>query len=144
MLAETGIDMSPFPSAKHLSSWAAVCPGNNESAGKRKSGKTAKGNRWLRGALGEAACAAARTKNTYLAAQYRRIAARRGKKRAVVAVSHTLLIAIYHMLRTQTPYHDLGADHFQRIAPERLTRHHVQKLQALGYTVTLTSTKDAV
>jgi transposase len=138
ILAETGIDMVPFPSAKHLSSWAAVCPGNNESAGKHKSGTTAKGNRWLRGALGEAAWAAARTKETYLNAQFRRIASRRGKKRAVVAVSHTLLVAIYHMLRTSTPYRDLGPQHFQRLNPERLTRHHVTKLQALGYTVTLT------
>jgi len=143
ILAETGIDMAPFPSAKHLSSWAAVCPGNNESAGKRKAGKTAKGNRWLRGALGEAAWAAARTKDTYLAAQFRRLAGRRGKKRAVVAVSHTMLIAIYHMLRTHTAYRDLGADHFQRLNPQRLTRHHVHKLQALGYTVTLTPVQEA-
>jgi transposase len=143
ILAETGIDMAPFPSHKHISSWASVCPGNNETAGKRRSGKTAKGNRWIRGALGEAAWAACRSKDTYLASQFRRIAGRRGKKRAVVAVSHTLLVVIYHMLRTNTPYADLGPDHFDRIAPERLMRHHVNKLQALGYTVTLTPTQQA-
>jgi transposase len=135
VLAETGIDMGQFPSAKHFSSWAALCPGNNESAGKHKSGKTAKGNRWLRGALEEAAWAAAHTKNTYLAAQFGRSAGRRGTKRAVVAV--------YHTLRTNSPYRDLGADHFQRIAPQRLIRHRVQKLQALGYNVTLIPTEQA-
>lgn len=138
IVAETGSDMSPFPSATHFSSWAALCPGNNESAGKRKSGNTPKGNRWLKAALGEAACAAARSKGTYLAAQYHRLAARRGKKRALVAVAHTQLVALFHMLRTHTPYRDLGPEHFQRLEPARQTRHHVRRLEALGYAVTLT------
>jgi transposase len=137
VLAEIGTDMAPFRTHKHLSSWAGTCPGNNESAGKRKSGKTPKGNRWLRGALGEAAWAASHKKNTYLAAQFRRLAARRGKKRAIVALSHTLLVAIYHMLRQHTVYTELGADHFQRLDPERITRYHVAKLRALGHQVQL-------
>jgi transposase len=143
VLAEIGTDMAPFRTHKHLSSWAGVCPGNNESAGKRKSGKTPKGNRWLRGALGEAAWAASHKKNTYLAAQFRRLAARRGKKRAIVALSHTLLVAIYHMLRRHATYTELGADHFQRLDPERLTRYHVGKLQALGHHVKLIAVEDA-
>lgn len=143
VLAEIGTDMAPFRTHKHLSSWAGTCPGNNESAGKRKSGKTPKGNRWLRGALGEAAWAASHKKNTYLATQFRRLAARRGKKRAIVALSHTLLVAIYHMLRRHAAYTELGADHFQRLDPERLTRYHVGKLQALGHHVKLIAVEDA-
>ncbi len=137
VLAEIGTDMTPFRTHKHLSSWAGACPGNNESAGKRKSGRTPKGNRWLRGALGEAAWAASHKKHTYLAAQFRRLAARRGKKRAIVALGHTLLVAIYHMLRRHAAYTDLGADHFQRLDPQRLARYHLRKLEALGHQVTL-------
>src|SRR2546429_8642687 len=114
-----------------------MCPGNNESAGKRKSGKPAQGNRWLRRSLIEAAWAAARTKGTYLAAQYRRLAARRGKRRAVVAVGHTILVTAYHVLHQGCPYADLGADHFDRLDPQRLTRHLVRRLERLGHRVTL-------
>ncbi len=108
VVAEIGTDMSRFPDEHHLSSWAGLCPGNEESAGKRISRRTTKGNTWLRGALAEAAWAAGRTKNTYLSAMYRRIAARRGKKRALIAVAHTLLIVFYHMLKTGAAYHELG------------------------------------
>ena len=141
--AELGTSMSPFPSHKHCASWAGVCPGNHQSAGKRRSGKTSKGNRWLRRALAEGAWAAARTKGTYLAAHFRRIARRRGKRRAIVAVSHTLLVASYHILAKRIPYTDLGADHFDRLQPERLTRYLVTKLRALGFKVTLAPLEDA-
>jgi transposase len=115
-----------------------VCPGNKQSAGKRLSGKTTQGNTHLRALLGEAAWAAARTKGTYLAAFYHRLARRRGKKKALVALEHKLLIIIYHVLCTKKPYRDLGADYFDQLEKDRLQRHHIRRLEQLGYSVTLT------
>lgn len=143
VLAEIGGGVAAFPSAAHLCSWAAICPGQNETAKKPRSGKTRRGNRWLRGSLTEAAWAAARTKHSYFAGQYRRLASRRGKKRAIVAVSHSLLIAVYHVLRDRVPHRDLGAAHFERLAPQQLTRYLVKRLERLGHKVILQDAETA-
>jgi transposase len=137
ILAETGIDMDVFPTAGHLSSWTGMCSGQRESAGKRQSGRTRKGNQWLRTTLVQVAWAASRTKHTYLSAQYRRLTARRGKKRALVAVGHTILVMIYHLLRQGTTYAELGADYFDKLDSERLTRTLVRRLERLGHEVVL-------
>jgi transposase len=138
IVAEIGVDMGRFPTAKHLASWAGVCPGNKQSGGKRLSGKATKGNRWLRAMLGEVAWVISRTKDNYLAAQYHRLARRRGKPKAAMAVAHSVLVIAYHLLRTKQPYRDLGADYFDSRQREQIERHHVNRLKQLGYEVTLT------
>jgi transposase len=136
LLAELGPDRRVFPSARHCASWAALCPGHDESAGKRRSGKTRKGSPWLRAALIEAAWATSHTKG-YLGAQYRRLARRRGRKKALVAVAHSILVIVYHILRDGTTYRDLGQDYFDRRDTPRLQRRLVSRLEALGLRVTV-------
>jgi transposase len=137
LIAEIGVDMNAFPTPKHLASWAGMCPGNDQSGGKRRSGKTRKGSKWLRSTLTESALAAARTKNSYLAAQYQRLRGRRGHSKAVTAVGHSILTAAWHMLQTGELYRDLGGDYFIRQNPDRLTKRLLRQLEALGHQVTL-------
>jgi transposase len=137
LLAEVGSDLRRFPTAKHFASWAGMCPGNDESAGKRRSGTTRKGRPRLRAALVEAARAAGRTKGTYLAAQYRRVAARRGSKRAAVAVGHSILVSAYHILTSGEPYRELGGTYFDARDRPAVARRSVRRLEGLGYKVTL-------
>jgi transposase len=137
LVAEIGLDMGRFPTAGHLASWAGMCPGHDESAGKRRSGKTRRGSPWLRQALVEAAQAAGRTRGTYLSTQYHRLAARRGKKKAVIAVGHTILVIAYHLLARDQVYEELGPDFFERRDRAAIERRSVRRLEALGYRVTL-------
>jgi transposase len=128
----------PVGSAKHLASWAGVCPGNRQSAGKRLSGAITGGNPYLRSVLTQAAWAVSHTKNNYVSAQYHRLARRIGRKKAIVALAHTLLVIIYHVLQTQKPYTELGADYFDKLDTTRIQQHHIHRLEQLGFTVMLT------
>lgn len=138
VVAEIGTDLSRFPSAGHLAAWSGVAPGNNESAGKRRSGRTRKENPYLKVGLVQAARAAVRSKGTYLAAQYGRLVRRIGDKRALVAVAHSIVVSIYHILTCKEPYQDLGADYFERRPPDAQVKRLTRQIEKLGYTVTVT------
>ena len=138
IIAETGAEMTMFETAAHLASWAGVCPGQNESAGRMKSSHTTHGNHYLKGALGVAAMSASRSKGTFLAARYRRLVTRRGKPRALVAIEHTILTAVWHMLRNGEAYDELGADFYTRRDPQRTRARAIRDLESLGYDVAIT------
>jgi len=137
VLAEIGSDMSRFPTSGHLAAWAGICPGNNQSAGKRRSGRLRQGNRCLKGTLNQCAWAASRKKDSYFAAQHRRIASRRGVKRATMAVAHSQLCVCWELLKNGQAYQDLGPDFFEKLNEDRVKRHLVHRLEKLGYTVKL-------
>ena len=132
IIAELGDDMRQFPTAEDAASWAGICPGNHESAGKRRHARTPKGNRWLRSTLVECARGAARKRNSYLAPQYDRTAKRRGDKKAIVAVAHSILVAAYYMLRGAVGYREVGAQYFDRVHREHLIRYYERRLADLG------------
>jgi transposase len=144
IIAELGVDMTVFQNASQLTSWAGVCPGNNESAGKRKSSRIPKGNVYLKTALVEAANAAAKAKGTYLRDKFYRLKSRRGYKRAVIAVAHKILVAIYYMLSQNVSYNDLGDLYLDKLNKHQLTRNLIRRLERLGYFVTLTPQKEQV
>jgi len=137
LIAEIGVDMSRFSSSARLSSWAGMCPGNNESGGKRRSGRTRKGSKWLAANLAEAAEAAGRSKDTYLGAQFQRLRGRLGHAKARKAVEHSMLVAAFHVIDQRVPYADLGADWFQKRRPDAHARRLAQQIEALGFRVTI-------
>lgn len=143
LVAEIGLDMTRFPTAAHLASWGGLCPGNNKSAGKRYSGKTRKGSPWLRCALVEAAWSAIRIKKSYFWAQFARLKGRRGGKKAVIAVAHSLLVIAYNLLKSETDYRDLGRDHFDKVDKNRLAQRLKNRIESLGFTVKLEEKKPA-
>jgi transposase len=143
IISEIGTDMTRFPDDRHLASWAGVCPGNHRSAGKRLSGKTRHGNKHLRTALVQAAWAASHTKDTYLAAQYRRFAKRKGKKKALIAVSHSILVIAYNLLKKKATYQELGGDYFDRLHQHDRQLRLINQLQAMGLKVTVESLPEA-
>lgn len=143
VLAKIGTDMSRFRDADQLASWARVCPGNHESAGRRYSGATGKGNLWLKSGLVQAAHAAVEQKDTYFAAVYRRLVPRRGVKRAIIAVAHRMVIAIYHILSKREPYRELGGNYLNARSKERLVNRMCHRIEALGYTISLEPTQSA-
>ena len=135
LISEIGADMSPFPDAGHLASWAGLCPGNNESAGKRKSGRTRKGNRYLKRIMVQAAWAAAHTKNTFLSASFFRLARRQGTKKAAVALAHRILTIVYHIIRDGESYREYGGDFFDKLHPQKTAHRLLSRLQSLGFDV---------
>jgi len=143
LVAQIGVNMNQFPTAQQLASWAAICPGNHESAGKRKSGKTRDGNKWVRRTLCQAAWAVSRKKNCYLSSQFKRIATRRGPKRALMAVAHTMLVIGYPMLKTGQGYRELGGNYLEQINKDQLQRHFVKRLEKLGFKVTVEPSLEA-
>lgn len=137
IIAEIGINMDRFPTHKHLAAWCGLCPGNNESAGKRKRGKTRKGDVWLRRYAIETALSASKAKGTYLNALYHRLVRRKGHNKAIVAVAHAMIVIVYCLLKHKIPYKELGADYFDKLNAVHVKRHHIRRLESLGFKVTL-------